>query len=124
MKKLIFILFLIPSIMFAQTKYVKIPQDELDAVISAIDTLEYQDSLKTILITDLELQLLQTSNLNFKNESIIMNHESEIQMLNDQVKLYSDRLKITDRWYNKRWFGVVIGVVGTSSAIYLAGQIN
>ena len=46
MKKLIFILFLIPSIMFAQTKYVKIPQDELDAVISAIDTLEYQDSIK------------------------------------------------------------------------------
>ena len=45
-------------------------------------------------------------------------------MLNDQIKLYEDRLKITDKWYNKRWFGIVVGVVGTSSVVYLAGQLN
>jgi hypothetical protein len=45
-------------------------------------------------------------------------------LLNEQIELYEDRLKITDRWYNKRWFGIVVGVAGTSTAIYLAGQIN
>lgn len=124
MKKLLFILFLIPSIIFAQTKYVKIPQEELDAVISAIDTLEQQDSLKTILIKDLEFQIIEYKTLSLQNDTLLKFRNDEIILLNDQINLYSDRLKITDKWYNKRWFGVVIGVVGTSTAIYLAGQIN
>ena len=41
---------------FAQDKIVKIPQSELDAFFLAIDTLEYQDSIKTVLIADLQLQ--------------------------------------------------------------------
>tara|TARA_R110002051_G_scaffold141894_1_gene215200 strand:- start:80 stop:457 length:378 start_codon:yes stop_codon:yes gene_type:complete len=125
MKNLLFLLATVVSLnCFSQDKIVKIPQSELDAFFLALDTLETQDSLKTILITDLELQLSQKSHLNFMNDSIIINKDSEILMLNDQIKLYADRLKITDRWYNKRWFGVVVGVVGTSSAIYLAGQIH
>ena len=125
MKKILFILASVISLnCFAQDKIVKIPQSELDAFFLAVDTLQYQDSLKTILIADLELQLLNKTNLNFTNETIILNQNSEIKLLNDQIKLYSDRLKITDKWYNKRWFGIVIGVAGTSTAIYLAGQIN
>ena len=125
MKKILLILLVSLGLQIqAQDKIVKIPQSELDAFFLAIDTLEVQDSLKTILITDLELQLLQKSNLNFMNESIIMNKDSEILMLNDQITLYSDRLKITDRWYNKRWFGVIVGVVSTSTVVYLAGQIQ
>jgi len=124
MKKILLILATIISVnCFAQDKIVKIPQSELDAFFLAVDTLQYQDSIKTILIADLELQLLNKTNLNFTNETIILNQNSEILMLNDQIKLYEDRLKITDAWYNKRWFGVVIGVVGTSTAIYLAGQL-
>jgi hypothetical protein len=108
----------------AQDKIVKIPQSELDGFFSAIDTLRQQDSIKTELISDLELQVNQLKNLSSKNDTIILNKNKEIVLLNNQIKLYSDRLKITDRWYNKRWFGVVVGVVGTSTAIYLAGQIN
>jgi hypothetical protein len=131
MKKILYILGIIilascaaPKKCCAQDKIVKIPQSELDAFFLAVDTLEYQDSIKTVLIADLELQLLNKTNLNFTNETIILNQNYEIEMLNDQIKLYSDRLKITDKWYNKRWFGVVVGVVGTSTAIYLAGQIQ
>ena len=124
MKKILFILASVISLnCFAQDKIVKIPQSELDAFFLAADTLQYQDSIKTILIADLELQLLNKTNLNFKNETIILNQNSEIKLLNDQIKLYADRLKITDKWYNKRWFGIVIGVAGTSTAIYLAGQL-
>ena len=124
MRSLLFILSIVFTLnCFGQDKIVKIPQSELDGFFLSIDTLEQQDSLKTILIADLELQLQNHLSLNTKNEGILMNKDAEILLLNDQIKLYSDRLKIADRWYNKRWFGIVVGVVGTSSAIYLAGQL-
>tara|TARA_R100000234_G_scaffold116337_1_gene93273 strand:- start:4936 stop:5316 length:381 start_codon:yes stop_codon:yes gene_type:complete len=125
MKHLLFILTMIISLnCFAQDKIVKIPQSELDAFFLAVDTLEQQDSIKTLLITDLELQLDNFRTLNAKNESILLNKDQEIILLNNQIKLYADRLKLTDKWYNKRWFGVVVGVVSTSTAIYLAGQLG
>ena len=125
MKNLLFILVTILSInCFAQDKIVKIPQSELDAFFLAVDTLELQDSLKTVLITDLEFQIVNLKDLNKNCEDLVLNKANEIILLNDQIKLYDDRLKIADRWYNKRWFGIVIGVAGTSTAIYLAGQIN
>ena len=109
---------------FSQNKIVKIPQTELDGFFLAIDTLRHQDSLKTTLIKDYKLQITQLNNLNSKNDTILLNKDKEIVLLNDQIKLYSDRLKITDRWYNKRWFGIVVGVVGTSGVVYLAGQLD
>ena len=125
MKNLLFILATILSInCFAQDKIVKIPQSELDAFFLAVDTLELQDSLKTVLITDLEFQIVNLKDLNKNCEDLVLNKANEIILLNDQIKLYDDRLKIADRWYNKRLFGIVIGVAGTSTAIYLAGQIN
>jgi len=125
MKNILLIFAIILSInCTAQDRIVKIPQSELDGFFLALDTLEYQDSIKTLYITDLELQLLNKTQLNFNNESIIINLDTERLLLNEQIKLYNDRLKITDAWYNKRWFGVIVGVVGTSTAIYLAGQID
>ena len=125
MKNLLLILTLLfTSLCFGQDKIVKIPQSELEGFFLAIDTLEQQDSLKTILISDLELQINNLNILNLKNDTIILNKNHEIVLLNEQIKLYNDRLKITDRWYNKRWFGVVVGVVGTSTVVYLAGQLN
>ena len=124
MKNLLFILATIISLnCFAQDKIVKIPQSELDAFFLAVDTLEQQDSLKTILITDLELQIVNLNDLNRNCEELILNKVGEITLLSDQIKLYEDRLKITYRLYNKRWFGIVIGGAGTSTAIYLAGQL-
>ena len=130
MKKFLYILVIIltascavPKKCCAQDKIVKIPQSELDAFFLAVDTLRYQDSIKTVLIADLEKQLQFKTNLEFTNKTILLNQESEIKKLNDQINLYQDRLKITDAWYNKRWFGIVIGVAGTSTAIYLAGQL-
>ena len=125
MKKLILLLFTFISLVcLGQDKIVKIPQSELNAFFLAVDTLEQQDSIKTILIKDLELQINNLNILNLKNDTIILNKNHEIVLLNEQIKLYNDRLKITDRWYNKRWFGVVVGVVGTSTVVYLAGQLN
>ena len=130
MRKILYLLGLIlitscaaPKKCCAQDKIVKIPQSELDAFFLAVDTLQYQDSIKTVLIADLEKQLQFKTNLEFTNKTILINQTYEIEMLNDQINLYQERLKITDAWYNKRWFGIVIGVAGTSTAIYLAGQL-
>ena len=74
MKNLLFILATIISLnCFAQDKIVKIPQSELDAFFLAVDTLEQQDSLKTILITDLELQIVNLNDLNRNCEELILN---------------------------------------------------
>ena len=131
MKKFLYILGIIilascaaPEKCCAQDKIIKIPQSELDAFFLAIDTLEYQDSIKTALIADLQLQNTNFFNLRVNDMAKFAAKDEEILLLNDQLKLYQDRLKLTDKWYNKRWFGVVVGVVGTSTAIYLAGQIN
>ena len=125
MKNIFFVLSLLFSLnVYSQEKIVSIPESELEEFFLAIDTLREQDSLKTVLISNLELQLLNKTKLNLSNETILLNLESDIKLLNDKINLYQDRLKITDAWYNKRWFGVVIGVVSTSTAIYLAGQIQ
>ena len=130
MKKLlyIFIIFLIscaaPKDCCAQDKIVKIPQSELDAFFLAIDTLEYQDSIKTVMIKDLQLQNTHFFNLRVNDMAKFSAKDEEIVLLNDRLKLYEDRLKVTNAWYNQRWFGVVCGVVGTSTAIYLAGQLH
>jgi len=125
MRKLLVILLTVFTLQcYGQNKIVKIPQSELDGFFLAIDTLEQQDSLKTILISDLELQLTEYKTLSLQNDTLLLLKSDEILLLNNQINLYSDRLKIADAWYNKRWFGIVVGVVGTSTAIYLAGQIN
>ena len=130
MKKILYILGIIliascaaPKKCCAQDKIVKIPQSELDAFFLAIDTLEYQDSIKSVLIADLQLQNTNFFNLRVNDMAKFAAKDEEILLLNEQINLYQDRLKIADAWYNKRWFGVVVGVVGTSTAIYLAGQL-
>ena len=97
MKKVLFILLAVVSLScFSQTdETVTIPQDELNEFFLAIDTLTTQDSIKTLLIRDLEFQII-----NYKT------------LVND------NRLKIVDKWYNKRWVGTVIGIAGTIGIIH------
>ena len=103
MKKLLFLLATIISLnCFAQDKTVHIKQSELNEFFFAIDTLKQQDSIKSVLICDLELQLNDYKTLSLQNDTIILLKNQEITELNNQINLYHDRLKITDRWYNKR----------------------
>ena len=110
MKKIIYILGLILLILCSTTKdccaqdrIVQIPQSELDAFFMALDTLEYQDSVKTEYIKNLEIQNTQFFQLRVNNLSIVAGKDEEILLLTEQITLYNDRLKISDAWYNKRW---------------------
>ena len=41
--------------------------------------------------------------------------------MNEQIKLYDNRLKQVDKWYNKRWVGYVMG---TATTLFLIHSIN
>ena len=119
MKIFILIFALFASINSYSQEIVEIPQSELEEFFLAIDTLKQQDSLKTILIQDLELQLKNFKLLSEQDSLILNFKQQEIRLLNDQIKLYDDRLKIVDKWYKKPWVGVVGGVLGTLVTIHV-----
>tara|TARA_R110001606_G_scaffold253023_1_gene400786 strand:+ start:274 stop:684 length:411 start_codon:yes stop_codon:yes gene_type:complete len=98
---------------------VQIPQDELNNFFLSVDTLKEQDSIKTVLISDLELQI-KNFNLLSNQDSLILSYKNqEIDLLRYQIKLYDDRLNQIDKWYKKPWIGVVSGVVATLITIHV-----
>ena len=90
-----------------------IPALELEEFFLALDTLETQDSINTVLIKQLEKQIEFHLELNDHNENLFMYKDQEIGLLNDQIIIYTDRLNQVDKWYKKPWIGVVGGFVGT-----------
>ena len=98
---------------------IQIPQEELNNFFLSVDTLKEQDSIKTVLISDLELQI-KNYNLLSNQDSLILSYKNqEIDLLRYQIKLYDDRLKQVDKWYKKPWMGVVSGVVATLITIHV-----
>ena len=119
MKSILFTLLIFLTLNCYSQDIVQIPQKELNNFFLAIDTLKQQDSIKTVLISDLELQLKNYILLT-QQDSLILNYKfQEIILLKDQIKLYDDRLKQVDKWYKKPWVGVVSGVVVTLVTIHV-----
>jgi len=102
----------VSSLSFSQDT-LQIPALELEEFFLALDTLETQDSIKTVLIKQLEKQIEFHLELNDHNENLFMYKDQEIELLNDQIIIYTDRLNQVDKWYKKPWIGVVGGFVGT-----------
>jgi len=107
----------VSSLSFSQDT-LQIPSLELEEFFLALDTLETQDSIKTVLIKQLEKQIEFHLELNDHNESILSYKDQEIELLNDQIIIYTDRLNQVDKWYKKPWIGVVGGFVGTVVLIH------
>ena len=119
MKNILLILLMIITFNCYSQVIIEIPEDELEEVFLAIDTLKQQDEVKTALIFDLESQIRNYEMLS-KQDSLILNYRlQQVKILNEQIKLYDDRLKRVDKWYKKPWVGVVGGVVGTLITIHL-----
>ena len=120
MRVLIFLLlvFFVNLNVFSQDT-VKIPQQELEEFFLALDTLEYQDSIKTILIKDLETQILNYKLLSKQDSLLIEFQKQERILLNQQIDLHLNRLKTVDRWYHKPWIGFVGGAATTLLMIHV-----
>ena len=117
MKRLLIIL-LLPLNMVAQDT-IQIPQSELEEFFLALDTLRQQDSLKTELISDLELQVKNYKTLSYQDSTLLLYKDEEINLLKSQINLHVDRIKFVDKWYKKSWVGIAAGVVGTLITIHV-----
>ena len=105
---------------FAQDT-IQVPQVELDGIIEAMDTLVEQDSINNLIILSLETEVRLFETI-IKQDSLVLAYKQEqIILLESQIQLYDDRLNQVDKWYDKRPFGVVIGVLGTIGLIHVIG---
>jgi len=96
---------------------------ELEEVFKAIDTLVYQDSLKTVLINDLKTQINLHQNL-LSQDSILLGYkDKQIGLLNETIVLYDDRLKKVDKWYNKPWVGFILGCVTITTSSWVVKNV-
>lgn len=121
MKQLLAALLLgVSSIVYSQDT-LQIPAVELEEFFLALDTLHTQDSIKAVLINDLEYQIILHEQLNQQDSLIVLYKDQEIELLNEQINLYIDRLNKVDKWYNKPWIGVTGGFLGT---VILINTIN
>ena len=127
MKKILLVLLLMVSFnCFSQTENdsILIPRTELNEVFDAIDELTKQDSIKNALISDLKLQV-NNYRLLSKQDSMILNyHNRQIELLNIEIKLYDDRLKKVDKWYNKPWVGFVVGAATITTSSWVLSNIK
>ena len=121
MKQLLVALFLgLSSISYSQDT-LQIPQTELEEFFLALDTLRTQDSIKTILIQDLEAEIKLHEQLAKQDSLIILYKTQEIKLLNEQIQLHLNYIDRSDKWYRKPGIGVVGGFIGTVVLIHTIG---
>ena len=113
MKQLLTALLLgVSSICYSQDT-LRIPQAELEEFFLALDTLRTQDSIKTVLISDLEAEIILYNRLAQQDSLLLAYKNTEIQLLNERIVIYDERLQQIDKWYNKPAIGAVGGFLGT-----------
>lgn len=113
MKQLLVALLLsVSSITYSQDT-LQIPQEELEEFFLALDTLRTQDSVKTVLIQELEFEIKLHEQLAKQDSLIILYKDQEIKLLNEEIDLYIYRLDKVDKWYNRPWVGITGGFLGT-----------
>ena len=113
MKQLLITLLLgVSSICYSQDT-LRIPAVELEEFFLALDTLQIQDSIKTVLISDLEAEIILFEKISQQDSLIIAYKNKEIELLNERIILYDERLNQVDKWYNKPVIGVTGGFLGT-----------
>ena len=113
MKHLLLALLLgVSSICYSQDT-LRIPTEELEEFFLALDTLRTQDSIKTILISDLEAEIIIYNKLAQQDSLILSYKDTEIELLNERIILYNERLNQVNKWYNKPVVGFAGGFLGT-----------
>ena len=128
MKKLVI---LFSFILFSLTTFSQVTDDsttisniELNKVFSAIDTLVYQDSVKSVLINDLTNQLNLYKTLSQQDSILLETKNKQMVILNETIELYDKRIKKVDKWYNKAWVGIIEGMALTTLSSWIVKNVN
>ena len=118
MKRLLVILFCLFSLNSYSQDTLHIPQSEIDEIIAVIDTLSKQDSINNILIKQQAFQIKNFENLVRHDSMLLMFRKQEVELLERQIVLYNLQLKQADKWYNKRQFGFIVGIISTVGIVH------
>lgn len=120
MKRLLTILLLVSSLANAQDT-LHIPQHEIDEIIAVMDTLIEQDSINNLIIDQQAIQLANYYSLARQDSMLLSFKSKEIQLQSQQITLYEQRIKVIDKWYNRRPFGFILGIATTVVLIHTVG---
>tara|TARA_R110002153_G_scaffold63785_2_gene171045 strand:+ start:4402 stop:4791 length:390 start_codon:yes stop_codon:yes gene_type:complete len=101
-----------------------ISNEELKKVFNAIDTLVEQDSIKTVLINDLNNQIKLYQTLSQQDSILLNTKDKQIVILNETIDLYDERLKKVDKWYNKAWVGIIEGMALTTLSSWIIKNVG
>ena len=100
---------------------IRIPQSEIDEIISTMDTLIEQDSINNALIKQYEILIGDYEAL-VKQDSLILSfRDKEVYLYSEQIKLYEKKIKVIDKWYNRRPFGFILGIATSVVLIHTVG---
>ena len=100
---------------------IRIPQSEIDEIISTMDTLVEQDSINNALIKQYEILIGDYQDL-VKQDSLILSfRDKEVYLYSEQIKLYEKKIKVIDKWYNRRPFGFILGIATSVVLIHTVG---
>jgi|TARA_R110000765_G_scaffold158221_2_gene261757 hypothetical protein len=113
MRFLILIFFIFAGSIVQGQDTIQIPQDEIEEFFLALDTLETQDSIKTLVISNLEREIHFYKLIKDQDSLLLSYKDEEIELLNSQIELYINRLDRVDKWYNKPAVGFVGGFLST-----------
>ena len=122
MNKLIYLLMIsLVSLTSLAQDTIRIPQSEIDEIISTMDTLVEQDSINNALIKQYEILIGDYQDL-VKQDSLILSfRDKEVYLYSEQIKLYEKKIKVIDKWYNRRPFGFILGIATSVVLIHTVG---
>lgn len=98
-----------------------IPQSEIDEIISVMDTLVEQDSINNVLIKQYEVLIGDYEDLAKQDSLILAFRDKEVYLYSEQIKLYEKKIKVIDKWYNRRPFGFILGIATSVVLIHTVG---
>ena len=99
--------------------------EEVQNIELHITTLEQSDSLNVLEITNLKEQIDLYQKWHQNDSLWISLQKEKISLLDERILLYEDLVKVVEpKWYENKWLWFGLGIVTTSGAIHLAGQIS
>ena len=113
--KLFFSLILVGSIFCNNNS---LNEEEVIQLFHSIQELEHKDSLNVGIISNLELQIVDYKNINAQNEILIKDYKKQLELSQEMIKL------VKPKWYDNKYLWFFGGIIMTSGAVYLAGQID
>ena len=122
MKYLSLLLFV--GFLFSQEKTYTFTEKEILGFTNEIKRLEVKDSLNTILISDLEKIGTKLED-NARTDSTLLSFKDlQIGLLKEEIELYKRKVKLVKpKWYENKWLYFGYGVFGTSTSVWLTGQL-